>query len=77
MVIRASADGRTLYSRGLHKDGTEGIWAIPAFGRGEPRQIVKFDDPPRYVVYISVGPDRLYLTVQDDESDIWVANVKR
>ena len=76
MLVRASPDG-TLYSRGLHKDGSEGVWAIPDYGRGEPRLVVRFDDPPRHVIYMSVGPDRLYLTVQDDPSDIWVATLKR
>ncbi len=77
MTIRSSADGRTLYCRGLHKDGTSGIWAIPDYGRGEPREIVRFDDPYYRVIYISVGPDRLYLTLEHDESDIWVATLKR
>ncbi|NJD18275.1 MAG: hypothetical protein FIA95_03200 [Gemmatimonadetes bacterium] len=77
MVLRASVDGRTLYSRGRHKDGTLGVWAIPDRGRGEPRLIVRYDDPLLQSHFMSVGPDRLYLTVERNESDIWVATVKR
>ncbi len=76
MQIRLSPDGHTLYSRGIHKDGTEGVWAIPDFGRGEPRLVVAFDDPALRSFYLSVGPDRLYLSVDRPESDIWVANIK-
>jgi len=77
MQIEASLDGRTLYSRGVLEDGSEGIWAIPDFGRGEPRLVVAFDDPSAGCFYLSVGPDHLYLTVQRHESDIWVATLKR
>ena len=38
---------------------------------------MKFNDSQAGVVYISVGPDRLYLTLERNESDIWVANIKR
>lgn len=77
MQMRLSPDGRTLYSRGIQKDGYEGIWAIPDFGRGEPRPVIAFDDPALRSFYLSVGPDRLYVTVDRPESDVWVATVKR
>jgi Tol biopolymer transport system component/DNA-binding SARP family transcriptional activator len=77
MQIKLSPDGHTLYSRGVDKDGAEGIWAIPDFGRGEPRLVVAFDDPVFRCFYLSVGPERLYLTASRDESDIWVATLRR
>jgi hypothetical protein len=76
MQVRSSVDGRTLYSRGYHKDGTLGVWAIPDWGRGEPRLVVVYDSPRLAAHFISVGPDRLYLTVERNESDIWVATVR-
>jgi dipeptidyl aminopeptidase/acylaminoacyl peptidase len=32
-----SPDGQTIYSNGVHEDGTHGLWAIGDRGRGEPR----------------------------------------
>jgi len=71
-----SQDGSTIYAAGWRRDGAEGVWAIPVRG-GQPRLVVAFDDielvAPRW---LSVGPDRLYLTVQQAEVDIWVADVE-
>jgi Tol biopolymer transport system component/DNA-binding SARP family transcriptional activator len=77
MQMWVSRSRGTLYSRGIHKDGTEGIYAVGDWGRGEPRLVVAYDDPSLQAFYMSVGPDRIYLTVQRDESDIWVARLKR
>lgn len=77
MVLRASHDGTTLYSRGRHKDGTLGVWALPDRGRGAPRLVVRYDDPLLVCHFISIGPDRVYLTVERNESDVWVATVRR
>ncbi len=49
---------------------------MPAAG-GAPRLVVAFDDPALVAFgVLSVGPDRLYLTVSEYESDIWVANLR-
>jgi hypothetical protein len=49
---------------------------MPLYG-GAPRLIVAFDDPALVADFgLSVGRDRLYLTVSQYESDIWVANLK-
>ena len=73
-----SRDGRTIYLWGEHRDGRRGVWAVPVAG-GAPRLIVVMDDPnlgfPDYVCP-DVGPDRLYLTVSEYESDIWVAKLR-
>jgi Tol biopolymer transport system component len=71
-----SRDGSTIYAYGIHEDGSEGIWAIPAQG-GEPNLTVAFDDDEiGGVMWFSVGPDNLYVTVQEAESDIWVMDVE-
>ncbi len=51
---------------------------MPAAG-GPARLVIAFDDPALIASgggLISVGPDRLYLTVSEYESDIWVAKLK-
>jgi len=71
-----SRDGSTIYARGTREDGTEGIWAIPVQG-GEPSLVVAYDRAEIVAQwYLSVGPDRLYLTVAQTEADIWVADVE-
>ncbi len=74
--LRVSRSRETLYSVGIAKDGTWGIYAVPEMGRGEPRLVVRYDDPALQGWFLSVGPDRLYLTVSHNESDIWVARLR-
>jgi hypothetical protein len=52
------------------------VWAIPVAG-GTPRLVVAFDDPAlaNLMGNLSVGPDRLYLTVADYQSDVFVAKL--
>jgi len=72
---RYARDGRTIYVQGDNRDGRSGVWAIPVAG-GAPRLVIAFDDPALVATgFLSVGPDRLYLTVSQYESDIWVANL--
>jgi serine/threonine-protein kinase len=74
-AFAGSRDGRTLYSAGVHQDGRRGVWAIPVAG-GTPRLVVAFDDPAlANLGHLSVGPDRLYLTVADYQSDVFVAKL--
>ena len=73
-------DGRTIYLWGEHRDGRRGIWAIPVTG-GSLRLVIAWDDPaltpPAFNVRRpDLGPDRLYLTVSQYESDIWVATLR-
>lgn len=71
-----SRDGSTIYAAGWGTDGAEGVWAIPIHG-GPPRLVIAFDDIDFVGMrWLSVGPDRLYLTVQQGEIDIWVADVQ-
>jgi Tol biopolymer transport system component len=73
----SAPDGLTRYTSGVHEDGRRGIWAIPT-ARGEPRLVIA-DDDPALVDFgaLSVGPGRLYLTVAEYESDVWVAKLAR
>jgi Tol biopolymer transport system component len=76
---RFARDGQTIYLEGLHGDGRQGVWAIPVAG-GPPRLVVVFDDPiltvPILSAPLTIGSDRLYLTVVQYESDIWVMNLR-
>lgn len=77
--VRYSRDGSTIYIGAVHQDGREGIWALPAQG-GAARLVVAFDDPVLAAAAggaFSVGPDRLYLTVSQFESDVWTATLRR
>ena len=66
-----------MYCAGEHRDGRKGVWAIPAAGGGDPRLVIAAADPA-LVNYglLSVGQDRLYLTIAQYESDIWVAHLR-
>ena len=70
-----SRDSKTLYSYGV-REGRRGVWAIPV-GSGAPRLAVAYDAPGfGKPGAFTVGPDRLYLLVEQDESDIWVADLR-
>jgi Tol biopolymer transport system component len=75
-VPHYSRDGRTIYNDAVDGDGRQGIWAIPVAG-GPARLVVAFDDPSlAFLGGFSVGPDRIYLSVGESESDIWVAKLR-
>jgi Tol biopolymer transport system component len=73
--IRFSQDGKLLYFVGPRRDGRSGVWALPIAG-GRPRLVVAAGDSSlSFTGPLSVGRDRLYLTVAQYESDIWVAKL--
>jgi len=74
---RFSWDGSMVYQYGSRDDGSRGMWAIPVQG-GEPSLVVQYDqaDVEGVSRYFSVAPDRLYLTVRESESDIWVMDLE-
>jgi hypothetical protein len=50
-----------------------------ALGRRRPASPIAFDDPSLAALgggFISISPDRLYLTVSEFESVVWVANLR-
>ncbi|MDH3569702.1 MAG: protein kinase [Gemmatimonadota bacterium] len=71
-----SWDGSMIYVYGTHEDGSGGIWAVPPRG-GEPNLVVAYDDAEiEGMDFLSVGPDHLYVTVGEYESDIWVMDLE-
>jgi Tol biopolymer transport system component len=71
---RFSRDGSTIYVSAYHENGSGGIWAIPLRG-GEPRLVVESAEL-KAPFQFSVGPNHIYLTVGEHESDIWVMDVE-
>ena len=70
---RFSRDGSTIYVPAYHEDGLAGVWAIPVEA-GEPSLAVEIPDLWTGI-WLSVGPDRLYVTVGENQSDIRVMDV--
>ncbi|HEY6109243.1 MAG TPA: protein kinase [Gemmatimonadales bacterium] len=72
-----SDDGRTLYYLSSDATGLTTVNAIPAAG-GTPRVVVRFDDPARpwHRYGLRVRGSRLYFTLGDLQSDIWVTDLE-
>jgi Tol biopolymer transport system component len=73
-----SPTGRTLYFKSHDARGRGSFWSIPVTG-GRPRLLVRFDDPARASNRFEFASDgkRFYFTVEDRQSDVWVAEVAR
>jgi Tol biopolymer transport system component len=73
-----SADGREVYFKSHDPQGRASFWSIPATG-GRPRLLTRFDDPARASNRFDFASDghRFYFTVEDRQSDIWVAEVSK
>ncbi len=71
-----SLDGRFIYFSAIRTDGSQGLYSVPAAG-GEPRLLVRYDDPATqvFVSGLSVGDGKVYLTVSEFESDIYVMDL--
>ncbi len=71
-----SPDGRTLYVRRAEPHGGGAIWAAPVVG-GQGHMIVSFDDPSRQSArgVFAVSASRVYFTLDDRQSDVWVAEL--
>ena len=69
-------DGRELYFKSHDASGRASFWSIPATG-GRPRMLARFDDPEWSSNRFDFASDgrRFYFTVEDRQSDIWVAEV--
>lgn len=73
-----SRDGNTVFFSALGRDGSVDIWSIPAAG-GQLRRITESSDPSLIIrsMGISTGPDgKLYLSVSEYESDIYVMDLE-
>lgn len=73
-----SANGRELYFKSHDAQGRASFWSMPATG-GRPRLLTRFDDPTRASNRFEFASDgrRFYFTVEDRQSDIWVADIAR
>jgi serine/threonine-protein kinase len=70
-----SSDGREILFLGWDEAaGTAGIWAVPWPSGGRPELVLRFDDPVRapYRPYWTLSRDRLFVLLQESESDVWV-----
>jgi len=74
-VPRYSRDGRTIYYFAADQSGRRGIWALPVAG-GRARLVIAEGGQRYGVSATSESTSELYLAVQTDESDIWVAKLK-
>jgi Tol biopolymer transport system component len=68
-----SADSRTLYFKSHDAKGNAEFWSMPING-GAPTLLAHFDDPdrPSYRPEWSIGASRMYFTIADLQSDVWV-----
>jgi eukaryotic-like serine/threonine-protein kinase len=73
-----SASGRELYFKSHDSLGRASFWSINASG-GRPRRLVRFDDPAWSSNRFDFASDgkRLYFTVEDRQSDVWVAEIAK
>jgi Tol biopolymer transport system component len=73
-----SADGRRLYFKSHDALGRASFWSVPVSG-GRPRPLVRFDDPAWSSNRFDFASDgsRFYFTVEDRQSDLWLADVAR
>jgi TolB protein len=73
-----SDDSRTVYHLLEDEDRIVAVVAVPVFG-GTPRVVVRFDDPTRpwHRFGLGVRRDRMYFTLGDAQSDIWVTEVRK
>ena len=73
-----SANGRELYFKSHDAHGRASFWSMPATG-GRPRLLARLDDLARASNRFEFASDgrQFYFTVEDRQSDIWVAEVAR
>ena len=71
-----AANGREIYFKSHDTQGRASFWAIPT-GGGHPRLLTRFDDPARASNRFEFASDgrRFYFTLEDRQSDVWVADV--
>jgi TolB protein len=71
-----SRDGRSVYFIGGDSLGSRALYAMPA-GGGQPRKLIRFDDPTRHVhLAFSVGDGKVYVSVAEYESDVYVMDLE-
>jgi serine/threonine-protein kinase len=74
--VEFSSDGSRVYGVGTDQDNAQGIYWVPAVG-GRATKVVALDDPSvSRFGYLSVGPEHLFITLSEYESDIWVMDLE-
>ena len=73
-----SDDGRAIYIKASNAAGNSEVWTVPSQG-GEPRLLTTLGDVRRRSDQFDfdVARGRLYFTLKDVESDLWVIDVVR
>ena len=68
-----SPDSHSLYFKSLDPTGVAAIWSIPLAG-GRPTSLMRFADPaqPSYRPEWSFGSGRMYFTIDERQSNVWV-----
>ena len=71
-----SADSRTVFFKAVDAQGVASFWSVPVSG-GEPRLLVRFDDPmrPSLRPEFTTDGERFFFTVGTQQSDIWVMDL--
>ncbi len=74
--VEWSRDGKGVYFKSHDALGRASIW-YQALAGGRPRLLVRFDDParPSFRWNFSADGKRFYFSINDRQSDIWVAEV--
>lgn len=72
-----SRDGKTVYVKAAGDERRATIWSVPATG-GTPRLLMRFDDQARPSLRREFATDgtRFYFTIAQDESDVWVVEIR-
>ena len=78
VAIRWSPDGRVVYMKTFDARGQAALWSLGLAG-GPPRLLVRFDEPlrPTRRPEFATDGNRLYFTLAQSESDIWVIDIAR
>jgi Tol biopolymer transport system component len=68
-----SRDGHTLYFKSHDARGNAEFYSVPATG-GRPTLLLRFDDPmrPSNRTQWSLGPGRMYFTIEEQQGEVWV-----
>jgi Tol biopolymer transport system component len=71
-------DTTVVYLRAVDSTGVHSFFSVPVAG-GRPRLLLRLDDPKRRPRRHEFATDskRLYFTITDDDSDIWVMDLRK
>ena len=72
-----SKDSEAVYFRVHPRDDRAGIWSVSLSG-GEPKRLVRFDDPMRPPLYLewSADGETFFFTLTEFEADVWVMELE-